>query len=66
MAVGFAGLLLIVPGMITDVIAVVVVIGPLRRGLARWLFPPRAEPYVPERDSTEHHTLEGDFRRIDD
>ena len=64
--VGFAGLLLIFPGMISDFFAVVVMIGPLRRRVARWLGGSQAEPYVPTRDSASADTIEGDFRRVDD
>jgi UPF0716 protein FxsA len=66
MAMGLAGLLLMIPGMITDFAALIVVIGPLRRRLARWLLGPQPEPYVPERDTSGHTTIEGDFRRVDD
>ena len=66
MAMGFAGLLLMVPGMITDIVALIVLIGPLRRRLARLFMAPQAEPYVPERDSTHHETIEGSFQRVDD
>ena len=65
-AVGVAGLLLMIPGMITDFSAIFVLIGPLRRRLARGLFGPQPEAYAPERDSGEHETIEGDFRRVDD
>jgi UPF0716 protein FxsA len=66
MAMGLAGLLLMIPGLITDFAALIVVIGPLRRRLARWLLGPQPEPYVPERDTNDHATIEGDFRRVDD
>ena len=66
MWLGFSGLLLIFPGMISDVIAVVVMIGPLRRRLSRWLGGAAPEPYVPQRDSASHDTIEGDFQRLDD
>jgi UPF0716 protein FxsA len=66
MAMGLAGLLLIVPGMITDFFALIVVIGPLRRRLAKWLMGPQPEPYVPDQDRQPHVTLEGQFRRLDD
>ena len=66
MAMGLAGLLLIIPGMITDVAALAVMIGPLRRRVARALGGPEPEPYRPERDSGTHETIEGSFRRIDD
>ena len=63
---GFAGLLLIFPGMISDFFAVVVMIGPLRRRVARWLGGSQAEPYAPTRDRASADTIEGDFRRVDD
>jgi UPF0716 protein FxsA len=66
MWLGFAGLLLIFPGMISDFIAVVVMIGPLRRRLSRLLGGAQPEPYVPRRDSASHDTIEGDFQRLDD
>lgn len=66
MALGFAGLLLVIPGMITDLIAVVVLVGPLRRRLARALMGPQPEPFRPERDKGQHETIEGSYRRIDD
>ena len=66
MALGLAGLLLIFPGLISDVAAIIVMIGPLRRRLARWVSGPAPEPYAPQRDHTENNTIEGDFRHIDD
>ncbi|TXS91343.1 FxsA family protein [Parahaliea maris] len=66
MAVGFAALLLMFPGMITDVAALIVMIGPLRRRIARFFAGPQAEPYVPERDAQSHNTIEGHYRRLDD
>lgn len=66
MAVGVAGLLLMIPGVITDLAAVVVAIGPLRRRLARWLGGPQPEPYVPGRDPESHTVIEGRYRRIDE
>ena len=65
MAMGLAGLLLIFPGMITDVVALVVAIGPLRRRIGAWVFGPQPEPYAPERDNSENVTIDGDFRRMD-
>jgi UPF0716 protein FxsA len=64
--VGFAGLLLIFPGMISDFFAVVVMIGPLRRRVARLLGGSQPEPYAPTRDSAPQEPIEGDFRRVDD
>jgi len=66
MAMGFAGLLLLIPGVITDVIALLVLIGPLRRRLAGALFGPQPEPFTPERAAGSHEVIEGDFRRVDD
>jgi UPF0716 protein FxsA len=66
MAMGFAGLLLIVPGMISDLVAVIVMVGPLRRRLASVLLGPQPEVYVPERDRTGHETIEGVFQQVDD
>jgi len=66
MALGLAGVLLMIPGMVSDVAALIVVIGPLRRRLAGRLFGPRPEPYAPERDAANHVTIEGQYRRLDD
>ena len=66
MAMGLAGLLLIIPGMITDISAVLVMFGPLRRRLAGWLYGPQPEPYAPRRDDSSHVTIEGNYRRVDD
>ncbi len=66
MAMGLAGLLLIIPGMITDFAALIVMVGPLRRRLARWVMGPQPEPYAPGRDESGHVTIEGNFHRVDD
>lgn len=66
MATGFAGLLLVIPGMITDFMALLVLVGPLRRRVARAVSGPQPEPYIPRQDSGQHETIEGTFRRIDD
>ena len=66
MAMGLSGLLLIIPGMITDFAALVVMIGPLRRRVAHWLYGPQPEPYAPQRDTGTHTTIEGSYRRVDD
>lgn len=66
MALGLAGLLLIFPGMISDVAALIVMIGPLRRRIASLFAPKVAQPYVAERDQTENTTIEGEYRRVDD
>ena len=66
MALGLAGLLLIIPGMVTDAGALLVMFGPLRRRLVQWLGGTQPEPYAPERDSTTHVTIEGRYRRVED
>ncbi len=66
MAMGFAGLLLMIPGMITDLIALVVMVGPLRRRLARVLSGSQPEVYRPKRDAGSGETIEGVFRHVDD
>ncbi|MCB1856455.1 MAG: FxsA family protein [Halieaceae bacterium] len=66
MAMGLAGLLLMVPGMISDAAALVVMIGPLRRRLRNWIFGPPPQPYAPQRDASSHVTIEGQYSRIDD
>jgi UPF0716 protein FxsA len=66
MAVGFAGLLLMFPGMITDVIALIVLVGPLRRRLARAIFGPETVVHMSTHSSSGHETIEGDFRRVDE
>jgi UPF0716 protein FxsA len=66
MAMGLAGVLLMFPGMLSDFAAVVVMIGPLRRRLARALGGPQVEPYAPQRDFESDHTIEGQFTRVDE
>ena len=66
MAMGLSGLLLIIPGLITDCAAIIVMIGPLRRRIAQWLLGPQPEPYAPQRDTDAHVTLEGTYRRVDE
>jgi UPF0716 protein FxsA len=75
MAIAVAALLFIIPGLLSDFFAVVVLIGPLRRWLARRLLPVGANSgaassaafYVRAEDSeqAERVTLEGDFERVD-
>ncbi len=65
MAVGLAGLLLMVPGLITDFLALVMFIGPLRRRLSAVLSGPQPEPYNSERDAAGNVTIEGEFQRSD-
>jgi UPF0716 protein FxsA len=66
MAMGFAGLLLMIPGMITDLLALIVMVGPLRRRVARMVFGSQPEVYVPKRDTSSGETIEGVFRHLDD
>ncbi|MEL7045363.1 MAG: FxsA family protein [Pseudomonadota bacterium] len=75
LAVGLGGVLLAVPGLITDLLAVVVLLGPLWRrltGQTRSASPYTAQggPNDPHRSTTgqprRHDTIEGEFRRIDD
>lgn len=66
MAMGLAAVLLMVPGLISDFAALIVVIGPLRRKLLRWLGGPQPEPYAAEREQQSRTTIEGDYRRLDD
>ena len=62
MAVGLAGLLLIVPGMISDVAALLVLVGPLQR----WLGGAQPQPFRPENEKSGPTTLEGEYRRLDE
>ena len=66
MAMGFAGLLLMFPGMISDFIALVVMVGPLRRRLAQAVFGPRDTGYTAGRSEGSNETIEGVYRRLDD
>ncbi len=66
MAMGFAGLLLVFPGMISDFIALVVMVGPLRRRLVRTIFGPQTSTQTPGGGSRSNETIEGVYRRIDD
>jgi len=65
-ALGFAGLLFMIPGMITDLLAMIVMIGPLRRRLVRALSASQPEVYMPKQDTGSGETIEGSFRRVDD
>ena len=66
MAMGLAGVLLIFPGMISDFAALIVMIGPLRRRLARALGGPDVETYAPQRDFESDITIEGQYTRVDE
>lgn len=69
MAMGLAGLLLLIPGLITDLCALLVLIGPLRRRIVRSFGGQDAKPQESARpfDAQERHgeTLEGEYRRVD-
>ena len=77
LAVVTSGLLLVIPGLITDCLALLVLIGPLRRGLLRMgparyrteaHFTVKSGGSAPESASKpqDNVTIEGDFRRLDD
>ncbi|MEP5567949.1 MAG: FxsA family protein [Halioglobus sp.] len=66
MAMGLAGVLLIFPGMLSDFAAIVVMIGPLRRRLAKALGGQQAQPYAPQRDFESDVTIEGQYTRVDE
>ena len=73
MAMGLAGVLLLIPGLVTDFAAVVVMIGPLRRRVVAWLKPGASASFhtsshhAPGADRPhENVTIEGDYRRMDD
>lgn len=66
MAMGFAGLLLMIPGMISDLIALIVMAGPLRRRLVILLQGAQPQSQASAGIAREHETIEGDFRRVDD
>jgi UPF0716 protein FxsA len=66
MALGFSGLLLIFPGMITDLIAVILAIGPVRRRLMRALSGSELANTGGVHDERSRETIEGEYRRIDD
>ena len=59
MAVVIAGLLLIIPGLLSDFFAVVVLIGPLRRVLARSLFKASATKSVHAEHTVFSHSRQG-------
>jgi UPF0716 protein FxsA len=80
LAVVTSGLLLMIPGLVTDCLALLVLVGPLRRLLTRFL-PVQTRSSVHVRMYTRHPsgsrgrdadpeqdnvTVEGDYRRLDD
>ncbi len=75
LAMGLAGLLLIIPGLVTDTLALIVFLGPLRRRLFRAFggkVPPssydsRTQSGPQSRpQSRPGDPIEGEFRRLDD
>ena len=75
LAVGLAGVLLLVPGLVTDALAVIVLVGPLWRRLSgqhRTAEPgdgrrPGPTPFHdPGARGRRDDAIEGDFRRLDD
>ena len=72
MAIAVAALLFMIPGLLSDFFAIVVLIGPLRRWLARYLLPVGVNSgagnngaFYTRADHSERVTLEGDFERVD-
>lgn len=69
LALGLAGLLLAIPGLVTDVLALLVLVGPLLRRLGgsnRGSPPPGADPFRSPDRTRPGEPLEGEFRRLDD
>lgn len=78
LAVVTSGFLLMVPGLVTDLLALVVLIGPLRRGLLGMApagYRSQSSVYTEYRSqsgggedqrSSEHITIEGDYQRVED
>ena len=80
MALAFAGLLLMVPGLISDALAVLIMIPPVRRLLAKLMrfagsqhrrtihsqgyFPPQADVHA-RSEGDDGATLEGEFQELD-
>lgn len=72
MAIGFAGILLMIPGMISDLAALFVLFGPLRRRLASWLGlrggdeqHDQPSQHQPQQQSPQTNTIEGEYQRVD-
>jgi len=66
MVTGLAGLLLMVPGLITDFLALLLLIGPLRRLIARAFGAPVQRDSNPGVNARENNVIEGTFERIED
>ena len=69
-SVGFAGLLLLIPGLFTDALGVLVLFGPLRRRLQRLFAGGEQSRHTFQANTNpQNHraeTLDGEFRRLDD
>jgi UPF0716 protein FxsA len=68
-----SGLLPMIPGMVTDLLAIIFAIGPVRRGLARLLgikvraqSPDSAPGFDADPGDGPSNTIEGEYRRLDD
>lgn len=59
-----AGLLLLIPGFLTDIAAAALLVPSLRRALARRFAPEAAGPAAARREAAPG-VIEGEFRRID-
>jgi UPF0716 protein FxsA len=72
LALGLAGLLLAIPGLVTDVLALLVLAGPLLRRLFRGGAAPPGGPGGDRGPGSRadsdggHTTVEGEYRRLDD
>jgi len=69
LALGLAGLLLIVPGLITDFLAVIVLLGPLRRRVFAALggtVQSAGSQSRPNDPMSPGDPIEGEFRRLDE
>jgi UPF0716 protein FxsA len=66
LGMAFAGLLLLFPGMITDGIAVLVLIGPLRRRIFRAFRRSQSVDTPRSGDWGQRETIEGEYRRLDE
>lgn len=68
-ALFFGGVLLVLPGFVTDFIGLMTLIGPLRRALIRRLLgrlmPPGPPPGGPFDEGPGGRTIEGEYRRED-
>jgi UPF0716 protein FxsA len=66
MVTGLCGVLLMIPGIITDILAVLLAIGPLRRWFSRGFGTPVDISRPDHSTPREPEIIEGTFRRLDD